>query len=126
MLYRALADVTMVLHLAFIVYVVVGGFVAWRWPRTILLHACAAAWGFASIVVGIDCPLTSLENWARQHAGGAALPSTGFIDYYLTGVIYPDSALAAVRLTAACAVALSWAGFFVIRARSRSALRLTK
>ncbi|AYJ49702.1 DUF2784 domain-containing protein [Rhodococcus sp. P1Y] len=125
MLYRALADVTVVVHLAFIVYVVVGGFVAWRWPGTIWLHACAAAWGFASIVVGIDCPLTALENWARSGSGGAALPSTGFIDHYLTGVIYPDSALGVVRLAAASAVVISWAGFVLIRVRSRAVLRLT-
>lgn len=124
MLYRALADVTVAVHLAFIAYVVVGGFLAWRWPRTIWLHACAAAWGFASIVVGIDCPLTALESWAREHAGSTALPSTGFIDHYLTGVIYPDSALGAVRLAAASAVVLSWAGFLVLRSRSRSPLRL--
>lgn len=126
MLYRVLADVTVVVHLAFIAYVVVGGFVAWRWPNTIWLHLCAAAWGFASIVVGIDCPLTALENWARSGAGAAQLPSTGFIDHYLTGVIYPDSALAVVRLAAASAVVLSWAGFVLIRSRSRAALRLTR
>lgn len=124
MLYRALADVTLAVHLAFIVYVVVGGFIAWRWPGTIWLHLSAATWGFASIAVGIDCPLTDLENWAREHAGSAALPSTGFIDHYLTGVIYPDSALGTVRLAAAGAVVLSWVGFLVVRSRSRSALRL--
>ncbi|OZC46223.1 DUF2784 domain-containing protein [Rhodococcus sp. RS1C4] len=124
MLYRAIADVTVVVHLAFIAYVVVGGFVAWKWPRTIWLHACAAAWGLASVAVGIDCPLTALENWARVHSGGAALVSTGFIDQYLTGVIYPDSALAAVRVAVAVTVVASWAGFVVLRTRSRTVLRL--
>nr|WP_296767181.1 DUF2784 domain-containing protein [Rhodococcus sp. (in: high G+C Gram-positive bacteria)] len=125
MLYRALADVTVVAHLTFVAYVVAGGFLAWRYKRTIWLHACCAAWGFASIVVGIDCPLTALENWARVQSGGAALPSTGFIDFYLTGVVYPESALGAVRLLAASAVVVSWAGYFVLRTRSRQALRLS-
>lgn len=125
MIYSALADVTVVVHVAFVVYVVAGGFLAWRFPRTIWLHACAAAWGFASIVVGIECPLTALENWARLHAGDTALPSTGFIDHYLTGVIYPDSALGTVRLLAASAVVVSWVGFVVLRTRSKAPLRLS-
>ncbi|MDJ0394948.1 DUF2784 domain-containing protein [Rhodococcus sp. G-MC3] len=125
MLYRALADVTVVVHLAFVAYVVVGGFLAWRYKRTIWLHACCAAWGFASIVVGIDCPLTALESWARVQGGGTALPSTGFIDLYLTGVIYPESALGAVTVLAACAVVVSWVGFALLRSRSRQALRLS-
>lgn len=126
MLFRALADVTVVVHLAFIAYVVAGGFLAWRFPRTIWLHLCAAAWGFASIAVGIDCPLTALENWARIHAGASALPSTGFIAHYLTGVVYPESALGVVRLLAAIAVVFSWGGFVYLRTHSRSTLRLSK
>lgn len=125
MVYSALAEITVVVHLAFIAYVVAGGFLAWRWPRTIWLHACAAAWGFASIVVGIDCPLTALENWARANADGSSLPTTGFIDHYLTGVIYPDSALGAVRLLAASAVVVSWVGFCAFRSRSKATLRLS-
>ncbi|RRQ28762.1 DUF2784 domain-containing protein [Rhodococcus sp. Eu-32] len=118
MLYRAVADVTVVVHLAFIAYVVAGGFVAWRLPRTIWLHVCAVAWGFTSIVVGVDCPLTAVENWARVHAGIAELPSTGFISHYLTGVVYPESALGAVRLAAAFAVLVSWIGYAHLRVHS--------
>lgn len=119
MMFRALADITVAAHLAFVVYVVAGGFLAWRYRRTIWLHGAAVAWGFVSIVIGVDCPLTQLESWARVRAGESALPSTGFIDYYLTGVIYPESALGVVRFAAICAVAISWAGFVVLRSRSR-------
>ncbi|MGA9870263.1 MAG: DUF2784 domain-containing protein [Rhodococcus sp. (in: high G+C Gram-positive bacteria)] len=124
MLYRALADLTVVVHLAFVAYVVVGGFIAWKLPRTIWLHAAAAAWGVLSIGVGVECPLTALESWARVQAGGAALPSTGFIDHYLTGVIYPDSAIVAIQLLVVLAVLVSWAGFFALRTRRRTALPL--
>ncbi|MCZ4079778.1 DUF2784 domain-containing protein [Rhodococcus sp. H36-A4] len=119
MMFRALADITVAAHLAFVVYVVAGGFLAWRYPRTIWLHGVAVAWGFVSIVIGVDCPLTQLESWARVNAGESALPSTGFIDYYLTGVIYPESMLGMVRFAAICAVAISWAGFALLRSRSR-------
>ena len=127
MFYLALASVVVAVHLAFIAYVVVGGFVASRYRRSIVLHACAVAWGCASILVGIDCPLTALETWARVRGGGTALPSSGFIDHYLTGVIYPDSAVSAVRLLVASTVVVSWVGFVVSgsRYRSRQALRLS-
>ncbi|MFE6924320.1 DUF2784 domain-containing protein [Nocardia sp. NPDC057663] len=109
--FRVLAELIAVTHVAFIAYVVAGGFLAWRWPRTIGLHLLAAAWGFGTILIGFECPLTHAENWARRSAALAELPAAGFIDHYLTGVIYPDSALGVVRLAAALAVLVSWAGY---------------
>ncbi|MFC4372702.1 DUF2784 domain-containing protein [Nocardia halotolerans] len=122
--FRVLADVIAVAHVAFIAYVVVGGFLAWRWPRTIGLHLLAASWGFGTVVIGFDCPLTHAENWARVRAGVAGLPEAGFIDHYLTGVIYPDSALGLVRALAATAVLLSWLGYLGLHHhRKRAGLR---
>lgn len=121
MFYRLLADATVVTHFAFIVYVVFGGFLAWRWPRTILLHISAAGWGLIGIVAGIVCPLTILEDWARREAGLSGLPSEGFIDHYLTGVIYPESLLTEVRIGVLLVVLVSWIGFGVrLRRTSRS------
>ncbi|MEU8901706.1 DUF2784 domain-containing protein [Nocardia sp. NPDC048505] len=111
MLFRLLADATAAVHLAFVGYVVVGGFLAWRWPRTLWLHLLAFGWGFGTVLIGFDCPLTYLEDWARRRAGQQGLPPSGFIDHYLTGVIYPDSALTLVRALVAVTVLVSWAGF---------------
>ncbi|NLE80786.1 MAG: DUF2784 domain-containing protein [Rhodococcus sp.] len=118
MLYRLLADATLVMHLLFILYVVLGGFLAWRLPRTIVVHVTAVAWGFGGIIIGYDCPLTHLENWARLQAGQESLPSTGFIDHYLTGVIYPESAIGLVQMLAATLVLVSWLGFVYVHART--------
>lgn len=118
MLYRLAADLTAVVHFAFIAYVVVGGFLAWRWPRTIVAHLLAVAWGFGTILFGYDCPLTHLEDWARRRSGESGLPSSGFIDHYLTGVIYPESALGLVRVLVAVCVAASWVGFALLRGRA--------
>ncbi|MEU2120860.1 DUF2784 domain-containing protein [Nocardia niwae] len=120
MLFRLTADATAVTHFAFVAYVVVGGFLAWRFPRTIWLHLLAVCWGFGTIVVGFDCPLTHLENWARERAGQQRLPSSGFIDHYLTGVIYPEDALGLVRAVAAATVVSSWIGLAWL-ARRRNA-----
>lgn len=75
--YEVVADATAVAHLIFILYVVCGGFLAWRWPRTIALHLAAVAWGFTGLLVGIDCPLTHLESWARVRAGQDHSPRPG-------------------------------------------------
>ncbi|MFE9577987.1 DUF2784 domain-containing protein [Nocardia sp. NPDC006044] len=111
MLYRLLADAVAAAHFAFVVYVVVGGFLAWRWPRSIWLHLLAFGWGFSTILFGQECPLTYAENWARHRAGTAGLPPSGFIDHYITGVLYPENALGAVRVLVAVCVVASWAGY---------------
>lgn len=109
--YRVLADAAMVLHLLFLVYVVAGGFLAWRWRWTIWPHVVAAVWGFGTVLFGLTCPLTHVEDWARRSAGQAGLPESGFIDHYLTGVVYPQQALGPIRWAAGLLVLVSWVGF---------------
>ncbi|MFD1810880.1 DUF2784 domain-containing protein [Rhodococcus gannanensis] len=100
----------MALHFAFIGYLVFGGFVAWRWPRTLVLHVGAVVWGIGSVLVGYECPLTWLQNWARESDGRPPLPSSGFIAHYLTGVVYPESAVNLVRLLVVVVIVGSWVG----------------
>ena len=119
MLYQILANATMIFHFAFLVYVVIGGYLAWRWHRTIWLHLALAGWGFSTIVFGFHCPLTYVEDWARKQAGEQGL-STGFIDTYLEGVIYPQSMAGAVQALGATIVAVSWAGAFILWRRRRA------
>ncbi|WP_024805220.1 DUF2784 domain-containing protein [Nocardia sp. BMG51109] len=111
-MYRVLADATASVHFLFIAYLVTGGFLAWRWQWTIWTHAAAVAWGFSTVLIGVDCPLTHLENWARGRAGESELPTSGFIDYYITGVLYPSSALGLVRMLVILVVAVSWGGLW--------------
>ncbi|MFI9508510.1 DUF2784 domain-containing protein [Nocardia sp. NPDC052566] len=128
MVYRLLADAVAAVHFAFVVYVVIGGFLAWRRPRTLVLHLIAFGWGFSTVLFGVKCPLTDLENWARHRAGVAGLPPSGFIDHYLTGVIYPESALGLVRVLVVVCVTVSWVGYaWLWRRRSaRSAAAQTR
>lgn len=112
-----LADATAGVHFLFVAYLVVGGFLAWRWRWTIWTHIAAVAWGFSTVLFGFACPLTYLENWSRVRGGQALLPSSGFIDHYITGVLYPRSALDAVRVLVIVVVAVSWIGFAQLRRR---------
>ena len=86
--YRLLADAVVVLHLAFVVFVVCGGLlVLWR-RSTAFIHLPAAAWGVSIELSGRICPLTPLENRLRTLAGDAAY-SGDFVERYLMPVLYP-------------------------------------
>jgi len=88
MLYRVLADVVVMTHLAFILFAVLGGFLVFRWKRCAWIHLPAAAWAALITFAGWVCPLTPLENWLRER-GGAIAYRSGFIDHYILPVIYP-------------------------------------
>lgn len=90
MLFRLLADATVVLHLAFVVFVLIGGVLAMRWPYWAWAHVPAAIWGTWIEFAGWVCPLTPLENWLRQHGGGPAY-TVSFVEYYLVPVLYPSA-----------------------------------
>ena len=90
MVYRALADLVLVLHLVFIVFVVAGGLLALRWRWAPLVHLPAALWGVFLEVSGGVCPLTPLESALRRVAGDSGY-SGGFIEHYLIPIIYPEA-----------------------------------
>ncbi len=88
MIYRVFADAVLVLHLAFVIFVVVGGFLLrWR-PKLVWLHVPVAIWGVLIEFAGRVCPLTPLENSLR-HRGGQAGYEGGFLDNYIMPVLYP-------------------------------------
>lgn len=89
MLYRTLADAVVMLHFAFILFVVLGGFlVLWR-PRLAWLHLPMAAWGALIEFAGWICPLTPLEKRLLALGGDEAY-SGGFINHYVVPLIYPE------------------------------------
>jgi hypothetical protein len=89
MRYRVLADLVMLLHFAYIVFVVGGAFLVlyrrwWMW-----VHLPAVAWGVWVEFLAKICPLTPLENTLRARAGQEGYGG-GFIDHYIARAIYPD------------------------------------
>lgn len=89
MLYRVLADAVLILHLCFVVFVVLGGLAVLRWPRLAWLHVPVVLWGIYIEFSGRICPLTPLENSLRER-GGESGYSGGFIDHYITALMYPE------------------------------------
>ncbi len=106
MVYRALADLVLVLHLAFIVFVVAGGLLALRWRWAPLVHLPAVLWGVFVEVSGGVCPLTPFEN-ALRRAAGASGYSGGFLEHYLVPAIYPPALSHTAQLVLAGLVVLA-------------------
>lgn len=88
MIFRLLADLVVVVHLAFVVFAVVGGLLVLRWRRVMWLHLPAAAWAALIEFAGWICPLTPLENHLRARGGGEGYES-GFVEQYIVPVLYP-------------------------------------
>lgn len=88
MFYRLAAEAVLLLHLAFIVFVITGAAGAARWRWLPLIHLPAAAWGVFVELTGRLCPLTTAENHLRLKAGESGY-SESFIEHYLLAIIYP-------------------------------------
>lgn len=96
-------------HLGFLLFVALGGFLAWRHRWVAGPHVVAVGWGLATVVVGVGCPLTYWEDPAPDGSGDQGLPR-GFVDTYLTGVIYPTEHLLTAQLLDAGLVGVSRIG----------------
>jgi hypothetical protein len=83
-----LADLVVLLHLLFVLFVALGGLLALRWRWVPWLHLPAALWGAVVELAGWVCPLTPLEGRLRRAAGGSS-PAGGFIERYLPPLLYP-------------------------------------
>ena len=98
MSYHLLADAALVIHFAFILFVILGGILIIWWPKVIWLHIPAAVWGALIEIAGWICPLTHLENWLRVK-GGQTGYAGGFIEKYILPVIYPAGLTRKIQIT---------------------------
>ena len=92
-----LADLAVLLHFCFVLFVALGGFLVLRWFRYVWLHLPAAVWGALIEFQGWICPLTHLENRWRRAAGERGYEG-GFVEHYLMAVLYPDGLTRTVQI----------------------------
>jgi hypothetical protein len=97
MIYRVLADATVVLHLLFVAFVVFGGLLVLRRASIAWVHVPAAVWGAWIEFAGWICPLTPLENWFREK-GGRPTYAAGFVEHYIVPILYPSALSRDVQL----------------------------
>lgn len=92
-----LADAVLLLHLAFVLFVLFGGLLALKWSNAIWLHLPAAAWGVFVEFSGWVCPLTPLEIWLREQ-GGTSGYAGDFLNHYLVALLYPEALTPQIQL----------------------------
>ncbi|GAB3461354.1 hypothetical protein GCM10027570_47190 [Streptomonospora sediminis] len=119
--FRLIADAAMLIHFGFLCYVALGGLPVWRRPHAIWPHLAVCAYAVGIVDFEWHCPLTLVEDWARRQAGMEGLPPSGFIDHYLTGVIYPEHLLLEVEFAVGVFVGLTWLVALVLLVRRRRA-----
>lgn len=122
MIWRVLADCVMVVHGALLLFFVVGGFLAWRWPRLIWLHLAIVAWNLVIVLVDFGCPVTATEKHFRR-LGGETVYSGGYISHYLEGHLWPAGVTPVAEKVGFVLVVIGYAGYFVVRLRRRSKVR---
>lgn len=97
MIARLAADVLVAAHFAFIGFAFCGGLLALKWRRAAAFHLPCAAWGALVEFNGWMCPLTGLEQRLREAAGEAGYAG-GFVDHYITPVVYPEGLTRSMQL----------------------------
>ena len=118
-MYRFFADVLVVVHFLFILFVVAGGMLILYRPRMAFLHLPAVIWGAAVELCGWICPLTPLENYFRRIAGDAGY-SGGFIEHYLVPLIYPENLTAETQyILGGLVIVVNLIFYFILWRRKR-------
>ena len=97
MIYSFLADLLVLFHLVFILYVIAGALLIFKWPKTLWLHLPACFWGMTVEFTGWICPLTPWEIRLRRLAGEEGYTGS-FIEHYLIPIIYPSGLTREVQM----------------------------
>jgi hypothetical protein len=124
--YRLAAVFVVVAHMAYVAFVVVGGFLAWRWRRLLPWHVASVVTSAVLAVAGLDCPLTDAEKWLSRRLGGEPYAG-GFIEHYFVEPVYPAGMTpgmrVGLRVFTVAVVVTAYAGVLVaLRNRRREAV----
>ena len=89
-MYELAANLTLIIHFAFILFVIFGALLFFITTKIIFIHIPAFIWGSYIELTHSICPLTYLENWFL-HKANLTTYSEGFIQNYLMPIVYPAS-----------------------------------
>jgi len=120
MIYRLLADIVLILHAAFVAFVMLGALLVLRWPKVAWVHVPVVLWGAGIEFLGGICPLTPLENHWRRLAGEEGYPGD-FVEHYVVALLYPDGLTRTVQVALGLfALAVNVGIYAVVLLRRRS------
>jgi hypothetical protein len=84
-----MAASVLLLHAAYIAWVIFGAFFTRGRPRLAALHVATLVYGMIVEIFGLSCPLTALEGWLDVR-GEVSVYRGPFLLHYLDAVVYPD------------------------------------
>ena len=89
-MYEMAANLTLIVHFAFILFVVFGALLFFVSTKIVFIHIPAFIWGSYIELTHSTCPLTYLENWFL-HKADLTTYSEGFVQHYLLPIVYPTN-----------------------------------
>ncbi len=111
MFYGWLADLVVLVHFAFVVFVIFGGFFVARRRRVMPFHLAAVVWATLIEFSGWICPLTPLENRLRAKSGRGGYQSD-FVAHYILPILYPEGLTRETQITLGTLVILTNLGIY--------------
>lgn len=102
---RLAADAVLLLHFAFVIFAVFGGFLVLLDRRWMWLHIPSVLWSSIVNLASWTCPLTPLEKGYRQRVGKAY--DGGFVQHYIAPAVYPGGMPRRLELIAGISI-LVW------------------
>lgn len=87
--FTILAELVLLFHLAWIVWILFGWLVTRNRPLLAWLHIASVLWGICVEAGPWPCPLTLLEQKLESDAGAASYEGS-FLIHYLEAFVYPD------------------------------------
>ncbi len=98
MIYHVLTNLTILFHFLWILFIVFGLFLVWKWPKVAFVHLGGLLFSLTINLFGWYCPLTYLENYLNALAAKETGYGTSFIARYLVPIVYPDLPENAIRI----------------------------
>jgi hypothetical protein len=101
-LYKIGADITVLVHLGWVLFLIFGMFLGWWWKSVMWLHLGGLAFSVVLQVFSGICPLTHLEVWLRARHDPELVYPGSFIAHYAETWVYlqvqPGGVLAATLI----------------------------
>lgn len=88
MFYRILADVVVLTHFFWILFLFIGGFWGIKNKSVKIFHISGLVFAFFIQIFDWYCPLTHLEVWLRSKHEPALTYSGSFIIHYVEKIVY--------------------------------------
>jgi hypothetical protein len=125
--YVLAADVVLVIHFAFVAFVVVGlmavlagRFLRWTWVRNFwfrVAHLLAISIVAGEALGGIICPLTTWESRLRELAGESGAYPDSFIQHWVHRVMFFEASQSVFTVIYVAFFALVLASFWWVKPR---------